>query len=347
MHSVLAAAAAAAFLQAQASPAPSLGPGDPAPALKVAEFVKGTPFTSFAKGKVHIVEFWATWCGPCLESIPHLSKLAQKHRGKVTVTGVSVWETASRAEVQRFVRNMGSKMDYNVALDTKKGDMSRTWMEAAGQEGIPAAFIVKDGIIQWIGHPMEMDGPLEKVLAGSLDTKEQRKAVAEKTLRTQKIDAYFREIQSFEDTYPANREHVQKRLNEIEAYPEFKEIIPGLRLILQHKEDPAGALAAAELLTRTPTDEHSNTVLVFGGRLAQSEASKADAAKVAGYLMDNGASWSPWFSAGLIYADLDDKPKARLALEKSLAALERAEMPAARKREFRLNIQEQLRRVKR
>jgi len=44
------------------------------------------------------------------------------------------------------------------------------YMQAAGQNGIPTAFIVgRDGVIEWIGHPMRMDGPLEQVVGGSWD----------------------------------------------------------------------------------------------------------------------------------------------------------------------------------
>ena len=50
--------------------------------------------------------------------------------------------------------------------------MAKSWMEAAGQNGIPTAFIVnKEGKIAWIGHPMEMEKPLEKIIAGTWDLK--------------------------------------------------------------------------------------------------------------------------------------------------------------------------------
>jgi hypothetical protein len=60
-------------------------------------------------------------------------------------------------------------MAYRVATDSK-GAMSKNWMEAAGQSGIPSAFIVNgDGKIAWIGHPMQMDKPLDQVLEGKWD----------------------------------------------------------------------------------------------------------------------------------------------------------------------------------
>ncbi len=100
--------------------------GDVAPPLKMAKWVKGTPITSFTKGNVYVVDFWATWCGPCKGSIPTLTKLAKKYAAnKVAFIGVDIWENAvkgSKSEletrVKDFVTEMGDQMDYNVAIDT-------------------------------------------------------------------------------------------------------------------------------------------------------------------------------------------------------------------------------------
>ncbi len=151
--------------------------GDPAPKLEVKEFVKGDPVKQLEKGKVYVVEFWATWCGPCRATIPHLTELQKKHKD-VTVIGVSIAEQ-DPGKVKPFVQEMGEKMDYRVATDAvpegKKasdGAMSKNWMDAAGQQGIPTAFIVNaDNLIAWIGHPAEMDEPLAKVAAGQWDVK--------------------------------------------------------------------------------------------------------------------------------------------------------------------------------
>lgn len=168
-------ALAAGHAVAQTGDAPKLGVGDSAPKLEVKEFVKGSPVTSFQKGKNYVVEFWATWCGPCRTSIPHLTELQKKHKN-VTFIGVSVYED-DQAKVKPFVSEMGSKMAYCVAMDKVKpgggrtdGLMAKTWMEAAGQGGIPTAFIVNgDGKIAWIGHPMSMEEPLDQVVAGKWD----------------------------------------------------------------------------------------------------------------------------------------------------------------------------------
>lgn len=180
--------------------------GSAAPAIKVAKWIKGTPVAKFEKGKFYVVEFWATWCGPCRTSIPHLTELAKKYKGKVSFTGVSISEDDPQyaTKVASFVKKMGSSMDYNVAIDTapRSGFMSLNWMDAAGQSGIPTAFIVgKDQKIAWIGHPMEMDGPLAQIVAGSFDPKAAiAKQEREQALMTamQKIQLLMREGKSEE-----------------------------------------------------------------------------------------------------------------------------------------------------
>jgi thiol-disulfide isomerase/thioredoxin len=149
--------------------------GDTAPKLQVTQWVQGEPVKEFDTNHVYIVEFWATWCGPCRVSIPHLNDLWQQFKDKgVVVIGQDVSEQDDSA-VAPFVKKMGDKMTYRVALDDKRQDkdgaMATTWMGAAGQAGIPTAFIVNNqGRIAWIGHPMELDEKLlNDILAGHYD----------------------------------------------------------------------------------------------------------------------------------------------------------------------------------
>lgn len=166
--------ALAAWAAPRAAAADELGVGDPAPRLAVKEFVKGDPVKSLDKDKTYVVEFWATWCGPCRASIPHLSELQKKYKD-VAFIGVSVFESEPK-DVKPFVKEMGDKMDYRVAIDEvpaggkpDEGEMAKNWMEAAGQSGIPTAFIINEGKVAWIGHPMEMDKPLAQIASGKYD----------------------------------------------------------------------------------------------------------------------------------------------------------------------------------
>jgi thiol-disulfide isomerase/thioredoxin len=181
---MLALAGAAAPGAAQEVKEVTLKVGDPAPKLKVSKWMQGEPVKAFERDKVYIVEFWATWCGPCRATIPHLNEIHKKYKDKgLIVIGQNVWERQIDA-VPKFVKSMGEKMTYRVALDDKEGSeqgqMAETWMAAAGQNGIPAAFVVdKQGMIAWIGHPMQLkESMLDQILADTFDLKKAATAYA-------------------------------------------------------------------------------------------------------------------------------------------------------------------------
>src|SRR5438876_4018208 len=149
-------------------PAKPLKVGDPAPALKVTKWLQGQEVTKFEAGKVYVVEFWATWCGPCIIMMPHLAELQAQYKDQgVTIIGFSaVDQDNTEDKAAAFVKKRGAKLKYSFAF----GDDRMTydaWMEAAGRKGIPCTFVVdKTGRIAYIGHPMYLGVVLPKVVAG-------------------------------------------------------------------------------------------------------------------------------------------------------------------------------------
>ncbi|MGE3109543.1 MAG: redoxin family protein [Phycisphaerales bacterium] len=168
--------------QPAAKTEPSLKVGDKAPALSVEKWVKGEPITGFEKGKVYVVEFWATWCGPCIAQFPHLSELQSEYKDKgLTIIGTNIWEDAhgmppysdeTLANVKDFVKEQGPRMEYHVAYDGGTKAMDKNWMKAAGRNGIPSAFVVdQNGVVVYADHPMFLDVVIDDVLAGKWDPK--------------------------------------------------------------------------------------------------------------------------------------------------------------------------------
>jgi thiol-disulfide isomerase/thioredoxin len=173
---------------------PDVWIGQDAPKLTLAPFVKGESVDKLEKGTTYVVEFWATWCGPCIRAFPHLSELANEYKDDVRVIGVNIWDTkeeesqVARSErVTKFVEGQGDRMDYTVAIEEGE-TMGNNWMFAAGRNGIPSAFIVnKEGKVAWMGHPMSMDEPLKQIVAGDWDV--EKKAAEMAAAEQEQIDA--------------------------------------------------------------------------------------------------------------------------------------------------------------
>ncbi|MCP3902478.1 MAG: redoxin domain-containing protein [Planctomycetes bacterium] len=152
-----------------------LGIGDRAPALDVAHWVKTAegqkPPVAFEEGKVYVMEFWATWCGPCRRGMPHISEVQERFADyDVTIIGVSdeplpvVYNFLVSKDKEDTQWN--DKMRYTVATDPDRS-VYLDYMLAAGQNGIPTAFIIgKTGEVEWIGHPGWPEGAFDAALDG-------------------------------------------------------------------------------------------------------------------------------------------------------------------------------------
>ncbi|GIU82684.1 MAG: TlpA family protein disulfide reductase [Acidobacteria bacterium] len=91
------------------------------------------------KGKVVLVNLWATWCGPCRDEMPHLAELQEKYKGKgFEVIGLNVEEEDTEAKV----RNFASQMQINYTLGWIDDQTQREFLKISRFDGIPQSFLI-------------------------------------------------------------------------------------------------------------------------------------------------------------------------------------------------------------
>lgn len=132
--------------------------GKPAPEISAGSWINTAPVSlAGCRGKVVVVEFWATWCPPCRASIPHLSKMFKTY-SQSGVQFVSL-TNEERSAVEPFVK--AQKMEYPIGVGSRSA-------EAYGVEGIPHAVVIdRDGKVSWEGHPMDeaFEAAVKKAMA--------------------------------------------------------------------------------------------------------------------------------------------------------------------------------------
>ena len=140
--------------------------GQPAPDFSLTDLDGKTVQLSSLKGKVVLLDFWATWCGPCKLSLPHLQKVADD--GGLAKRGLQVFavnEKDAKPLVQAFMND--NHFSFPVLLDTD-GLMNEEYKIA----GIPTTVIVgKDGHIKnaWIGYGDDSDDEVDQALDQALN----------------------------------------------------------------------------------------------------------------------------------------------------------------------------------
>ena len=98
------------------------------------------------RGKVVLVDYWATWCGPCKMAMPTLEALHRKFAAQgLTVVGISVDDPSTVSLVPAVARSLG--VTYTLSASPDENNVAQ---QAYGVSGIPAQFLIdKKGVLRW------------------------------------------------------------------------------------------------------------------------------------------------------------------------------------------------------
>jgi len=116
------------------APGENITASTPAPDFTLASTGNRNIKLSDYKGKVVIVDFWATWCPPCRRGIPDLIEIQKEYGNDVVVIGISM-DTDTKSDVVPFIQNMG--INYPVAY-ADAGVVN----SYGGVESIPTSFVI-------------------------------------------------------------------------------------------------------------------------------------------------------------------------------------------------------------
>ncbi|WP_428225178.1 TlpA family protein disulfide reductase [Flavobacterium sp.] len=164
--------------------------GDKAPKINITDYILNAPKDKKIENKFIILEFWATWCAPCLGSVPHLNDLQNKFKSRKDLFFLSL--TYEKPEKTKRTLEKVKFKTIVVSDQTKKTETN------FNVEGIPHTVLIDNkGIVKWIGKPYELNSTMienflngQNILTDNIELKTEKNEGIEAEKKESEINTY-------------------------------------------------------------------------------------------------------------------------------------------------------------
>ncbi|MES2827140.1 MAG: TlpA disulfide reductase family protein [Bacteroidota bacterium] len=134
--------------------------GEHAPEISIKDWIKNLPASKDLKGKFIVIDFWATWCAPCLETVPYLNTLIEQNKTRKDLIFLALTD-----ERREKVNLLLKKVSFSAAVVT---DPSRKIFDDYKIDRIPVCIIIDDkNQVKWVGHTGKLNNEIiQNILNG-------------------------------------------------------------------------------------------------------------------------------------------------------------------------------------
>ncbi|KAG0316604.1 hypothetical protein BGZ97_006611 [Linnemannia gamsii] len=150
---------------------------DPLAVVAPLKHVNGPEFNG--QERVVVLDFWATWCGPCVRAGPELSDLSEKYAGRVAIVGVNNQSMFRPRDddisvVTTFLEEHKKDFRYTIYVDNEEGHARETVYKVSEYRAIPCVIVIVEGVVTYVGGPYkEFLAALEVALDEPVAAKEE------------------------------------------------------------------------------------------------------------------------------------------------------------------------------